>query len=83
MLFSFPHLRRPFFPRAFFFFLGSACNLQQDEAFKTHQFVIFFCSFLCGIIVLFQVTNNSVWMVLSPSVKGKVSLLHASSDLEV
>ncbi|XP_068709241.1 protein RRP5 homolog [Montipora foliosa] len=30
-----------------------------------------------------EVTNNSVWMVLSPSVKGKVSLLHASSDLEV
>lgn len=34
-------------------------------------------------LLTFQATDNCVWMMASPSVSGRVSLLHTSSDLEV
>lgn len=34
-------------------------------------------------LYVFQASDHCVWMVASPSVNGRVALLHASSDLEV
>ena len=34
-------------------------------------------------LYVFQASDHCVWMMASPSVNGRVALLHASSDLEV